>query len=35
MLEKMSEDTPEIIKHYAGASSVLATSLKGASVNVF
>lgn len=35
MLEKMSKDTPEIIKHYAGASSELATSLKAASVIVF
>lgn len=35
MLEKKSYHTAEIINHYAGASSALATSLKGASVIVF
>ncbi|VAF65945.1 Uncharacterised protein [Enterobacter hormaechei] len=35
MFEKMSQDSPYISKHYAGASSFLATSLKWASVIVF
>jgi len=35
MLVKSSANTAEIIKHYAGASLALATSLKGASVIVF
>ncbi|CAM7553527.1 hypothetical protein ENINCP331B_23650 [Enterobacter intestinihominis] len=35
MFKNMSQDSPEIFKHYAGASFSLATSLKCASVIVF